>query len=102
MSIDEDFQRFWSAYPEKKGKGVARQSFAKALKKTTLQTMLAAIEAYKVHKPTWKAFCHPATWLNQERWDDEWEPDPIPPSAHGALKEMIRRQRDGADSPRTH
>lgn len=69
----DEFEGFWSAYPRRIAKAEARRAFAKALRKTTLEAMLSAIEAYKRHKPDYCDFCHPATWLNQERWADEWE-----------------------------
>jgi cation diffusion facilitator CzcD-associated flavoprotein CzcO len=76
MTLEEQFDVFWKAYPIRVGKGAARTAFAKAIRKTSLATMLTAIEAYKAHKPAWKDYCHPSTWLNGERWDDEFEPQP--------------------------
>ena len=71
----EDFARFWDAYPRKTGKGAARASYEKALGKTDPETILAALEAQK-KSPQWcrdggQYIPHPATWLNQERWQDE-------------------------------
>ncbi len=75
-----DFDIFWQAYPRRIAKGAARKAFAAALKKTTLETMLAALEKYKQHKPDDIQWCHASTWLTQERWDDEWEaPETIKP-----------------------
>lgn len=76
----EPFDIFWAAYPRKVGKGDARKAFKTAIKLTDIETMLASIEAYKRGKPDWQNFCHPATWLRQERWDDEW---PAPQQATG-------------------
>lgn len=73
MTHEEAFNQFWRSYPRRVGKGTARRAFAKAIHMTDLQTMLKAIEAYKAHKPAYQDFCHPSTWLNGERWDDEWE-----------------------------
>ena len=69
------FDQFWDAYPRKIGKGHARRAFERALLLTDLETMLSALEAYKKHKPQQQDFCHPATWLNGERWEDVWESD---------------------------
>lgn len=69
-----EFETFWSAYPRRIAKGAARQAFARAIRKTTLETLLKALEAYIRHKPDTIDYCHAATWLNQERWEDEWEP----------------------------
>jgi uncharacterized protein YdaU (DUF1376 family) len=71
------FLEFWIAYPRKDGKKEASIAFAKALRKTTLEKMLAAL-AWQ--KPRWKDpefIQHAATWLNKERWADE----PPPPTA---------------------
>jgi hypothetical protein len=73
MTKDEAFSVFWSAYPRRIAKGAARKAFDKAIKKTTLETMLNAIKAYIQHKPERIDFKHPSTWLNQECWDDEWQ-----------------------------
>jgi len=72
-----EFDQFWAAYPRKTGKGAARTSFAKAIKKTTLAKMLRTL-AWQRESEQWLSgfIPHPTTWLNQERWDDE----PTPPS----------------------
>lgn len=67
----DGFDEFWSAYPRKTAKGSARGAFRKALTKSTLPSILAALER---QKPQWsdpKFIPHPATWLNAERWLDE-------------------------------
>lgn len=68
------FDEFWSAYPRKIAKAVARKAFAKL----TEQQQLDACKAIDDHNAYWKAketelefIPHPATWLNQERWEDE-------------------------------
>lgn len=90
---EERFSVFWKAYPRKVGKEAAKKAFLK-LKVTDsqLEAMLAAIEAQK-RCSQWRRdggqyIPHPATWLNQGRWEDEgvvpFEPDPMeelpPPS----------------------
>jgi len=71
----DDFEIFWSSYPRRISKGKARKAFETAIKKAALPTMLQAIREYIAHKPARIHFKHPATWLNQECWDDEWEPE---------------------------
>jgi len=68
------FDEFWAAYPRKVAKAVARKSFARL----TEQQQLDACKAIANHIAYWKAketelefVPHPATWLNQERWEDE-------------------------------
>lgn len=81
MDRDHDeFDRFWAAYPRKTAKGKARVAFARARTKVTLERMLAAL-AWQREQTAWlqdggRFIPHPATWLNQERWDDE--PSSIP------------------------
>lgn len=73
MKIEDQFEMFWSKYPRRVAKGTARTAFAKAVKKTDLETMLIALAEYKAKKPDRIDFKHPATWLNGECWHDEWE-----------------------------
>ena len=80
MTIDEQFEQFWMAYPYRRAKKPARKAFEKALKQTTLAVMLAALDWQRV-QPQWlkangEFIPLPTTWLNQERWDDQ----PPPPT----------------------
>jgi len=71
----EDFDKFWIVYPRKAGKGGARKAFAKALSKTTADILISAVEKQKYQEQWTKDdgtyIPHPATWLNQECWEDE-------------------------------
>ena len=73
MSVEEQFETFWQAYPRRQAKGAARAKFKIAIKKVSLEKMLAAIDLYIQNKKDEIDYCHPATWLHQERWEDEWE-----------------------------
>lgn len=70
------FEEFWQAYPRKIGKGAARKAWEKAVEKSPPYEIMAGVEKFKRAKP-WRGdlqFCpHPTTWLNQERWEDEYE-----------------------------
>ena len=74
MTKEDQFESFWKSYPRRVAKGAARKAWDKAIKKTTLENMLKAITEYVAKKPEKIDFKHPATWLNGECWDDEWEP----------------------------
>jgi len=74
MTREEAFEAFWKCYPRRISKGTAKKAFDKAIKKTDLDNMLKAITTYVAKKPEKIDFKHPATWLNGECWDDEWEP----------------------------
>lgn len=70
------FEKFWDAYPRKVAKPEAVKAFRRA--KATdadVQAMVSAIDrqglAKKVKAGESRFVCHPATWLNQERWKDQ-------------------------------
>lgn len=66
------FNEFWVAYPRKSAKPVAMRSFATAITKTAISTMLRALSWQKQTQQWLEGIIPlPATWLNQERWDDE-------------------------------
>lgn len=85
------FERFYDCYPRRVGKGAALKAFDKAMedqedKEAFLMKMVLAVNAQDKYRkqaseknrllperqkkfiPDWP---HPATWLNQARWDDE-------------------------------
>ncbi len=77
----DDFELFWEAYPKKKGKGAARKAFENAIKKgVTVDVLIDAVNRQRCGtqwiKDNGQYIPHPATWLNQERWEDE--PDLTP------------------------
>jgi hypothetical protein len=78
-SIDALFDEFWKAYPRKVGKDAARKAFSK--RKPTrelLDLMLVAVteqsKSFDWRKDAGRFIPHPATWLNQGRWQDEIAP----------------------------
>ena len=71
----DGFDLFWGQYPRKIGKKAALKSWHAAKDKPDLPRILSALAAAK-QSPDWtkengKFIPHPATWLNQGRWDDE-------------------------------
>lgn len=65
----DDFDAFYIAYPRKVSKANARKAWVK--NDCKLSEILPALEN---HKKGWKDpqyIPHPATWLNQRRWEDE-------------------------------
>lgn len=73
---DVNFERFWAAYPNKTGKLKALESWNRVNPNDELvATILAAVETQK-NSQQWRKDAgqfipHPATWLNQGRWNDE-------------------------------
>jgi hypothetical protein len=72
---DEHFEPFWSAYPRKVGKPVARQAYVRALQKpgVTPDILFQGVKVYTEVAQLKEArfVLHPSTWLNQERWADD-------------------------------
>lgn len=70
------FDMFWDAYPRKVGKPKAESAFRKVNPSgPVLEAMLVAIVTQK-RSAQWtrdggEFIPHPATWLNQRRWEDE-------------------------------
>jgi hypothetical protein len=72
----ERFDQFWSAYPKKVGKEAARKSWirikpSKELHAKILTAVAAAKKTTQWQRENGQYIPHPATWLNQGRWDDE-------------------------------
>ena len=70
------FDQFWNAYPRHVNKQGAIKAFEKAkVDGNLLETILTAIERQKKSdqwtKDNGQFIPHPATWLNQRRWDDD-------------------------------
>ena len=98
MTIEDDFNAFWRAYPRRISKGTARAAFAKASRKTTLAAMLTAIEDYIRFKPDRIDFKHPATWLNGECWSDEWACVPQETGRKRNFADVARDKFNGTES----
>jgi hypothetical protein len=70
------FARFWAVYPRKEAKQTALKAFTKINPdEALLATILSAVERFK-NTAQWQEdggqyVPHPATFLNQRRWEDE-------------------------------
>lgn len=74
--LDVRFETFWKAYPKRVGKDAARKAFDKRKPdEAMLNSMLSAIQSQSLtldwQKDGGQFIPHPATWLNQGRWQDE-------------------------------
>ena len=71
-----DFDTFWKAFPRRVAKGDARKAWSQTERiRPDMATLLAAIQA-QMQSDQWRKnegqfIPYPATWLRQERWDDE-------------------------------
>lgn len=77
--IEDGWKRFWDAWPDHRGKKPARVAFGKVMAKQKdpeahLQLMLSVIARKKTER-SWREgiYMLPATFLNDERWEDEPE-----------------------------
>jgi hypothetical protein len=75
------FAEFWKAYPRREGKGTARKAFSQAVDNGATPEVIASAAArfarHCIRVKTERGYMpHPTTWLNQERWEDEYDADP--------------------------
>jgi hypothetical protein len=78
-AVDEysvEFETFWSAYPKHAGKGAAWKLWKKIRPSLEVQRRIFDAIAEQRKSQAWikengQYIPHPATWLNQRRWDDD-------------------------------
>jgi hypothetical protein len=82
------FNDFWDIYPRKMGKGEAKSAFHKAVLKYGLDTIFDGVRrlAADPNLPAPQFVPRAATWLNQERWEDEPYPLKDPATIPGVTK----------------
>lgn len=87
----QDFEKFWVAYPNKRGKQAAEKAFIKALNLVTAETLIAGATQYAndPNLPEPKFVKHPATWLNAGCWDD-----PPLPADPKRLKQLEQQRNE--------
>jgi len=76
----EGFERFWSIWTRKVGRGAAEKAWLRIGPGPLLesQILVAAQAQVNAYEPEWRRTKrqyqpHPATWLNQKRWLDQIE-----------------------------
>lgn len=75
--FEEEFEKLWSVYPNKKGKEEARKKYISYRKNGTSYEEVASglkkyIEYCKVEIKETKYIKHGSTWFNQQCWNDEY------------------------------
>ena len=94
---EEMFARFWNCYPRHEAKQNALKAFQKIHPNADLlNTICAAVEKWK-KTDQWthdggQYIPHPATWLNQRRWEDDI-PSPAPQGQVKRVQEQAYEQR---------
>lgn len=89
----DNFDAFWIAYPRKVGKSAALKSWNKL--NPPIDDILAALK-WQVKSEQWmkdagQFIPHPATWLNQGRWQDEPPDDSASPRAADRRLDPLRK-----------
>lgn len=76
-SYPPEFEAFWQAYPRRISKKEAFRAYSRAIHEgADHEKILAGVAAYKKWRSGsgWRPEPkHPATWLNQGCWDDEYD-----------------------------
>lgn len=79
---DNWFDLFWFRYPRKVAKKDAFRALDKVRRNAEVEfdRLLTAVEGFarSVRGKDLQYVCHPATWINGGRWDDEISTEPPP------------------------
>jgi hypothetical protein len=85
----DPFGEFWELYPKKVGKKPAREKWKAKKLDRDAESILADVRDRLKLDTRWKEgfIPNPATYLTQERWQDEWRsPSAVTPTAAGKPK----------------
>lgn len=105
------FEKFWSAYPNKKSKGEAEKAWSKIKPdEQLLARMLATIERAKTSvrwiKESGEFIPYPATWLNAKGWEDHFDTErstgpPMDPIERRLweIEQIRKKEKDGHSQP---
>lgn len=90
-----EFEAWYAIYPRHRGKAAARRAYAAAKRRgATAEHLRVGVERYAAERkgedPKFTA--HPATWLNQGRWEDR--PDPAHVAAGATTSEPTMEDRE--------
>ena len=70
-----DFEIWWTKYPRRIAKGAARRAYLSAIKTASPEVLLDGVvrfaTAVTANRTPPKFIPHPATWIRNERWNDE-------------------------------
>ena len=103
LSPDElrQFERWYSVYPRRQGRGEGEIAFKKALTLTDIETLCATVLMYgqSVKGKERDKIAMPATWLNGKRWLDEYQAASLQNGHNGDAEkrhdDLVRMARKG-------
>ena len=88
--LNSAIEQFWAIYPRRTAKGRVADALTKALKKASLDDILAGAERYRDDPNREDAFTqYPATWLNAEGWED----DPLPLRVTAGVRKLTNAEQ---------
>ena len=75
--VEQQFESFWELYPRKAGKKTAKRAWENikpddVLFATIMSGLKTAVQYWHFQNISEKHIPHPSTWLNEERWQDEF------------------------------
>lgn len=99
-----EFETWWEGYPRKIGKTAAAKAYAKARRSASAQELIDgqanAVAVWQAARTEPQFIPHPATWLNQGRWEDQQ--DTLPGAPEVATRPSITAHQCGrTDCPGT-
>jgi hypothetical protein len=79
--VEQQFELFWQLYPRKAGKKTAKRTWIRikpneALFLTIMSAINVANQYWQHQRISLKHIPHPSTWLDEERWEDEFSESP--------------------------
>lgn len=96
LPIEDLFNEFWTAYPRKLDKAKAFRAFRSALKRATFEDIIAGVLLYRNDPKRDPDFTkYPATWLNNDSWENTHEPSK---DSEAARRAQERREKERAIS----
>jgi uncharacterized protein YdaU (DUF1376 family) len=86
------FEIWYAAFPNKVGRAAALKAFniVRRARKATFAELMSGLARYIRTKPPDRAWCNPATWLNQGRWADEPAPVTSLRPTHGTDRQNAK------------
>ena len=97
----DSFEQFWTAWPHKVGKPAAKKAYAACIKrKNDHSDIMEGMATYIGTKPPERPWLNPATFLNQERFND-MPAQVYQPQPKGLAAERVKLQLEILDANRS-
>ena len=81
LCVLDEFEVFWNRYPKQIGKKAARKAWEQSKDRPVLVTILESVDraarSAQWMKENGQFIPHPATWINQGRWEDRQQAKPL-------------------------